>query len=126
MKLFISATFGTCAAFIFFAKLAGELTSYGFGTLFTHRETNYPAYQVIVADVLPLLELTIITYMHPFIGTFCSLPFLFSTSTAKWLEDHSSASIASGVSRLVNGSVRKGSQTPNSVSVVGASFALPP
>ena len=125
LKLLVSAVFGSGVALLSLLKSWRELNSYGFATLFTHRDPNYPPYQEVVADVLPLLDITVITFMHPFLGTFCSLPFLFSASTAKWLEDHASISLFASVSRIVNGSSHKSSQAPNSVSVAGPSFVMP-
>ena len=124
-KLFLSATLGAGASFIHLAKLHRELARFGLDVLFTHRDPEYAPYQAIVESVEPMLELTLMTFVHSLVGTYCSVPFLFSASTAKWIEEHSSASIGASVNRIVNGSVRKSSLAPNTISVVGPSFAMP-
>ena len=125
-KLFVTASFGTGASAILLAKLVVDL-SFGHEALFTHRNPNYPPYQAIVENVEPLLELTVITFMHSLVGIFCSVPFLFSASTAKWLEDNPPAfmgSVRSSIVRIINASNQKIIPAPQAASIVEASLEI--
>ena len=84
LKLTLSACFGLTAAALLLRNLFSALQLYGFAALFTHRDPGYPPYALAVDDVEPFLELPVLTYVHSLVGTFCSLPFLFSASTAEW------------------------------------------